>query len=70
MAKRGLAKNRSEVIRDLVRDALSKRNTRFPGRSQARHHRVRPPHRRCPRQARRHPARLLRADRHVHACAS
>ena len=31
VAKRGVAKNRSEVIRDLVRDALIQEETELPG---------------------------------------
>ncbi len=31
VAKRGLAKNRSEVVRDLVRDALLEQQSRIPG---------------------------------------
>ena len=31
VAKRGIAKNRSEVIRDLVRDALIQEDTELPG---------------------------------------
>lgn len=76
VARRGLAKNRSEVVRDLVRDALVEEECATPGAlSGHAHHYLRPPLQRSAGEAARHSARLLRHDylhdaRHVdeHMC--
>ena len=63
VARRGLAKNRSEVVRDLVRDALIEDECALPG-VMVKHNSKRPAGEVTP-----DPARLRGQHRFVHACA-